>query len=230
MVDVTNELLTRGGTKRTIAIIPGPEAADTSPGQQALLRVSGYVVLMGASTYTVRPLDESTWPAFAALVERNNGIFGGCWCMGFHPEGVGKDTTAELNRDRKLARVRAGTAHAALVFHGGDCLGWCQFGPPGELPRIKSRAAYEKGQAAPPDWRIACCYVRKGHRRQGGAAALAGALDLIAALAGGTVEGYPENADSVPAGSCTRWPRPGPSSTDAGSPDGHGIQVAGNSR
>ncbi len=49
---------------------------------------------MGAPTYSVRPLDESTWPAFAALVERNNGVFGGCWCMGFHREGVGKDTTA----------------------------------------------------------------------------------------------------------------------------------------
>ena len=37
--------------------------------------------------------------------------------------------------------------------------------------------------------------------RQGvAAAALAGALDLIAALGGGTVEGYPENAGSVPAG------------------------------
>ena len=46
------------------------------------------------ATYTVKALDESTWDAFAALVERNNGVFGGCWCMGFHPEGVGKDTTA----------------------------------------------------------------------------------------------------------------------------------------
>ena len=99
---------------------------------------------MTAPAYRVRPLDESTWPAFAALVEHNNGIFGGCWCIGFHPEGTGKGSTAELNRDRKLARVRAGTAHAALVFDGGDCVGWCQFGPPGELPRIKSRAAYEK--------------------------------------------------------------------------------------
>ncbi len=89
---------------------------------------------MGTCTYSVRPLDESTWPAFAALVERNNGIFGGCWCMGFHPEGVGKDTTAELNRDRKLARVRADTAHAALVFQEDDCLGWCQFGTPEILP------------------------------------------------------------------------------------------------
>jgi len=59
--------------------------------------------------------------AAPGLVERNNGIFGCCWCMGFHPKGVGKDTTAELNRDRKLARVRAETAHAALVFRGADC-------------------------------------------------------------------------------------------------------------
>ncbi len=29
---------------------------------------------------TIRPLDASTWDAFAELVERNNGIFGGCWC------------------------------------------------------------------------------------------------------------------------------------------------------
>ena len=113
--------------------------------------------------------------------------------MGFHPEGATKNTTAELNRDRKLARVRAGTAHAALVFDGNDCLGWCQFGAPEELPRIKSRAAFDKGQTASPDWRIACCYVGEGHRRLGvAAAALAGALDLIAGLGGGIVEGYPE--------------------------------------
>jgi len=156
---------------------------------------------MGRPTYTVKALDNSTWDAFAALVERNGGVFGGCWCMGFHPEGVGKETTPELNRKRKFERVRAGTTHAALVFDGDDCLGWCQFGAPDEVPRIKSRAAYEKGVTTLPDWRIACCYVGKGRRRQGvAAAALAGAVDLIATLGGGTVEGYPEDADSVPAG------------------------------
>ena len=101
---------------------------------------------MAEPTYTVKALDQSTWPAFAALVERNNGVFGGCWCMGFHAEGVGKDTTAAQNCERKHERVRAGTTHAALVFDGDDCLGWCQFGTPDELPRIKSRAAYEKGR------------------------------------------------------------------------------------
>jgi GNAT superfamily N-acetyltransferase len=153
------------------------------------------------SAYAIKPLDETTWPAFAALVERNNGIFGGCWCMGFHPEGVGKHATPVINRERKEKHVREGTAHAALVFDGDECLGWCQFGSPEELPRIKNRSAYERAQTTPPDWRIACCYVGKGNRRQGvAAAALAGALDLIAGLGGGTVEGYPEDAASVPAG------------------------------
>jgi GNAT superfamily N-acetyltransferase len=156
---------------------------------------------MAASPYSIAALDESTWDAFAALVERNNGVFGGCWCMGFHPEGVHGETTPALNRERKLARVRAGTAHAALVLDGDDCLGWCQFGAPDELPRIKSRAAYEKGLTSLPDWRIACHFVGKGHRRKGVAtAALAGALDLIAGLGGGVVEGYPEAAGAVPAG------------------------------
>jgi GNAT superfamily N-acetyltransferase len=150
---------------------------------------------------TVKELDESTWPAFAELAENSDGFPSGCWCMAFHPEGVGKDTNADLNRERKLTRVRQGTTHAALVFEDELCVGWCQFGSPDELPRIKSRAAYEKTATTLPDWRITCFYIRKGHRRQGvSAAALSGALDLIAELGGGIVEGYPEPAGSVPAG------------------------------
>ena len=152
-----------------------------------------------AEPYDVRPLDESTWPAFAALVEANNGVFGGCWCIGFHPEAFGG--SAAENRERKLKRVREGTAHAALVFDGDECVGWCQFGAPEEVPRIKNRVAYEKELAEPPDWRIACNFVGKGHRRKGVATAgLAGVLELIAGLGGGRVEGYPEDAASVPAG------------------------------
>jgi len=178
--------------------------ADPVPAQLSAARATSVCAklrIVETSAYTVQALDESTWPAVAALVEFNNGIFGGCWCMGFHAEGVGKGTTPAVNRERKLSRVRAGTAHAALVFDGTDCLGWCQFGVPGELPRIKSRAAYERGRTTSPDWRIACCYVGKGHRRQGVAtAALAGALDLVARLGGGSVEGYPEDSASVAAG------------------------------
>src|SRR5215213_1166925 len=71
---------------------------------------------------------------------RINGVFGGCWCMGFHPDD---SRDPALNRERKLARVRAGRAHAALVFDRDDCVGWCQFGAPDEVPKIKNRAAYE---------------------------------------------------------------------------------------
>src|SRR5215510_5997126 len=107
---------------------------------------------MAEAAFTIRALDESTWDAFAALVEHNNGVFGGCWCIGFHPEGVDRKAQGAVNRRRKHERVCAGTAHAALVFDGEDCLGWCQFGSPEEVPRIKNRAAYEKTQTTPPDW------------------------------------------------------------------------------
>jgi GNAT superfamily N-acetyltransferase len=148
--------------------------------------------------YTIKALDESSWDAFARLVEANNGVFGGCWCMGFHPDDSREPA---LNRESKLARVRAGRAHAALVFDGDDCVGWCQFGAPDEVPKIKNRAAYERSLTTLPEWRIACNFVGKGHRRQGVATvALEGALDLIALLGGGRVEGYPEAAGSVPAG------------------------------
>ena len=93
------------------------------------------------SGYTIRALDESSWDAFAGLVDANNGVFGGCWCMGFHPDD---SRDPALNRERKLARVRTGRAHSALVFDGDDCVGWCQFGAPDEVPKIKNRVAYEK--------------------------------------------------------------------------------------
>ena len=156
---------------------------------------------MSDERYTIRALDESAWDDFAALVEANGGIFGGCWCIGFHPTTTDHADDPEPNRARKLDRVRAGTAHAALVFDDGECVGWCQFGSPEEVPRIKNRREYEKSGGGSPDWRIACNYVGKGHRRAGVAtAALRGALDLIAGLGGGVVEGYPEPAGDVPAG------------------------------
>ena len=36
--------------------------------------------------FTTRPLDAETWGACAELVERVDGVVGGCWCIGFHPE------------------------------------------------------------------------------------------------------------------------------------------------
>lgn len=142
------------------------------------------------SDFTVKSLDLSTWPDFAALVERHNGVWGGCWCLEFHPEGVERGSE---RRNKKQCRVRDSTAHAALVYDGDRCVGWSQFGSPAELPRIKHQRAYREGLVRLPDWRITCFFVDKAYRGKGvSVAALAGALREIARLGGGTVESYPE--------------------------------------
>ncbi len=141
--------------------------------------------------FTIRPLDASTWDAFAELVERNNGIFGGCWCIGYHPECGQKGIS---HRAVKEDRVRTGRAHAALVVdEEGLAQGWCQYGSPEELPGIKHKREYAKDAPPLPDWRITCFYVDTKHRGNGVArAALEGALDQIADLGGGLVEAIPE--------------------------------------
>ena len=142
--------------------------------------------------YTIRPLHASTWAAFAELAERNNGVYGGCWCLGYHRELSW--TSAAQNRAGKERRVREGRAHAALVFdENGSAQGWCQYGSPEELPGIKHRRAYEQDAPPHPDWRITCFFVDKKHRGQGIArAALEGALDQIAHRGGGLVEAISE--------------------------------------
>ena len=145
-----------------------------------------------ATRYTIRPLDASTWAAFAELTGRNNGVYGGCWCMAYHPGD--SRTDAAQNRAGKERRVREGRAHAALVIDAdGAAQGWCQYGSPAELPGIKHKREYDKDPPPPPDWRITCLFVDKRHRGQGIArAALEGALDHIARSGGGLVEAISE--------------------------------------
>ena len=143
----------------------------------------------------VKPLEVDTWPAFARLVEANNGVWGGCWCMGFHVK-LGQGRTAARNRSDKEQLVREGRTHAALGFDGDECLGWCQFGSPDELPEVKSRRRYEAELTRLPEWRITCFFTGKGLRGRGVAdAALGGAIAQIAGHGGGLVEGYPEETD-----------------------------------
>ena len=142
-------------------------------------------------SFTVAQLNGSTWPVFAELVERNNGIFGGCWCVGFHREG------SQRGIDRRVVKeslVRNDQAHAALVLdEAGVAQGWCQWGHPEELPRIKHARVYLAEPPSVPDWRITCFYVDPKHRGQGVArAALGGAIEQIASAGGGLVEAIPE--------------------------------------
>ena len=144
--------------------------------------------------YIVEPLGVETWGAFARLVERHNGVFGGCWCTWFHTFHAEKTFTAEGNRALKERLVNEGRAHAALVFDGDEAVAWAQFGPPEEVPNIHHRKEVESSGDPAPDYRITCIFVDKKARRKGVTAiALAGAVDLIAQAGGGVVEGYPHD-------------------------------------
>ena len=77
-----------------------------------------------------------------------------------------------------------------------DCIGWCQFGSPEELPRIHNQRAYLATNPTLPDWRITCFFSGKGYRGKGVAsAALKGAIEQIKKLGGGRIEGYPEDTE-----------------------------------
>ena len=76
-------------------------------------------------------------------MEKHNGIFGGCWCIWFHPDGPERGQGYEGNRSLKRKYVEQGRAHAALVFDGDQAVAWCQYGTPEELPNMKHRKDYE---------------------------------------------------------------------------------------
>jgi GNAT superfamily N-acetyltransferase len=151
-------------------------------------------VAADSAGYSTRPLTPDTWDDFTRLVEANNGVWGGCWCMGFHPEGLGG--TAEDHRLAKRAHTDNGTVHQVLVYDGDTCVGWCQFGSPAELPNIKNPKAYELDLVELPRWRIGCIFTGSKHREKGVArAAVTAVLEEIRRAGGGVVEAYPEQVE-----------------------------------
>lgn len=146
---------------------------------------------MEANGYSIQPLTVDTWDAFAAMVERHNGIFGGCWCTYFH-DCASRGPGYEGSRAFKKQLVGAGRAHAALVVVDDEAIAWAEYGTPAELPNLHHRKQYLAEADSMPDYRVTCIFVDKRYRRRGFAKiALDGALDHIAARGGGVVEGYP---------------------------------------
>jgi GNAT superfamily N-acetyltransferase len=99
------------------------------------------------------------------------------------------------NRREKKALVEKGCSHGILVYVKGKPIGWCQYGPREELPRIDNSPKYLgflRGGPAEKLWRITCFVVDRKHRRRGAAsAALRAALEAIRKKGGGLVEAYP---------------------------------------
>ena len=99
------------------------------------------------------------------------------------------------NRKDKKTLVTRGQSHATMVYSGETPVGWCQYGPREELPRIDAGLNYRKiGPVSDGEklWRITCFFVDKGHRGQGvPRIALRAALESIKKQGGGIVEAYP---------------------------------------
>ncbi len=155
-------------------------------------------------TLSARELGAPTWPDFERIAEKHNGVWGGCWCVSFHLKSAEEKRWSGKHKELKERLVHANRSHAALVYDGADVVGWCQFGPPSELPGRMS--GYGKLGAAVPDWRITCFFVDRDRRREGIAkAGLEGALRMIAARGGGTVDAYPSDIRGKSTSSSFLW-------------------------
>lgn len=160
--------------------------------------------------YTTKELSKKTWPDFEKLFSRGGG-WDFCWCMHFQrPYSLSNSkklrtrqnkklrTRAERsvkNRREKRELVEQGRSHGILVYAYGEPVGWCQYGPREELPRIDNSRKYR--DLAPERrlarlWRITCFVVDKKCRRRGIAGiALRAAVGAIRRKGGGFVEAYP---------------------------------------
>jgi len=153
-------------------------------------------------SYKTRELSKKTWRDFERLFSQGNG-WDFCWCMHFHrPCGLPKSkwlrTRAERgmrNRREKRELLDKGCAHGILVYAKGKPVGWCQYGPSDELPRVDNSRKYRSlalDGATDKLWRITCFAVLKEYRKRGVAsAALQAALEAIKKKGGGLVEAYP---------------------------------------
>lgn len=114
-----------------------------------------------------------------------------------------KEQRATRNRRDKKDLVGKGCSHGILVYSRREPVGWCQYGPKEELPRIDAGRMYKKlsfDSGSKRLWRITCFWVDRRHRDRGVASAgLKAALDSIRKKGGGMVEAYPAAHKGFPA-------------------------------
>ncbi len=116
-----------------------------------------------------------------------------------HPLPKSQRLTSKLragrNRRQKRELVENGCSHGVLVYLKGTPVGWCQYGPKEELPRIDNNRKYQGSDSEGGRkklWRITCFVVDKRYRKRGVATvALKAALRAIGERGGGLVEAYP---------------------------------------
>lgn len=156
------------------------------------------------TSYITKELSLETWPDFVKLFSQGNG-WDHCQCMHFHrpcalPKSEWLPTRSQRavrNQRQKRELVACDRSHGVLVYLNEEPVGWCQFGPSDELPRIANSRKYKTlalVRTTRKLWRITCFVVLRDFRKKGVAsAALQAALASIKANGGGLVEAYPIN-------------------------------------
>jgi hypothetical protein len=141
----------------------------------------------------VRELQTDDWPQIAELFGER-GACGGCWCMSWRVPHGGKTWAAvvgEPNRKAFRKLVQDGVAHGILAFDGDTPVGWCNFGPRTEFPRLETVKAYRRDDIKQV-WSVNCFYIVKGYRSSGlSRLLLEAAVKAIRKRQGKIIEGYP---------------------------------------
>lgn len=139
---------------------------------------------------SARELTTDSWSDFERLFAANNGVWGGCWCMFYHGQPGYDAKHYDTNKAAKHALVKQGHTHGTIVYCGTNPVGWSQFGPKEELPRVDSKKGYKP--AAPNAWRITCFFISRGHRKMGFAdLAIEKSVQSMKMLGVKNIEAYP---------------------------------------
>lgn len=145
---------------------------------------------------TTKELSKRTWPDYERLFSQGNG-WDHCGCtvyQGFRPPkhvrtwAEQRDWNLEIKRDL----VERRRAHGILVYDGDEPIGWCQFGPKGELPIADARRTSPLFPDGDRTWKITCFVTLKAYQREGVArTSLHAALEAIRRKGGGRVQAHP---------------------------------------
>lgn len=141
---------------------------------------------------TTKELSKRTWPDYSRFFSQGNG-WDHCACTAY--QGVRSRSGSfadqrDVNLATKCHLLERGLAHGILVYAGSEPVGWCQFGPKGELP-IPRTAKPLPDNVQNNVWRITCFCTMKNYREQGVAElALRAALDAIRKRGGGIVTAH----------------------------------------
>jgi GNAT superfamily N-acetyltransferase len=140
----------------------------------------------------VKDLTPELWPDLEKLFGKN-GACAGCWCMWWRQERGEKyaEMQGATNKRRFKKFVSDGEIHGALAYADGEAVGWVNFGPRTDFPKL-DRAPSLACSDAEKVWSIPCFFVHREYRGQGVSEALLDhALRAMKQRDVKTAEGYP---------------------------------------